>query len=66
MNFIKLKQEESDVAINVGPGPVALVSPSKLIGKTGIILINGLSLEVSGTFHEVVDQLNGQEKSSLI
>ena len=60
--FVEVKQEGKDglIPVQINPDLIALVAPTNLIGRSQIVLTNGLSFTVEGTTNEVVARLEGR------
>jgi hypothetical protein len=56
-NFVEVEQADYKAFVNADH--VALITPTKLIGETGLILINGVSLQIKGTMHEFLEKSKG-------
>ena len=55
MSIVKIEQNGSDLFIN--SDNVLILSPSKIVGHCGVILVGGVSLEVDGSAEEVAVKL---------
>ena len=63
MKLIKLTQDGKAVYVN--PDNVLFLSPTTLINTTGVILIGGASLAVSGSLEETASAFEGKDTLSL-
>ena len=67
MSLVLLTQPEGN-QIRLNTDHIILVAPSKLIGATGLLLVNGMQLEIQGGFEEISAKLEGKDvvSSSLV
>jgi len=63
MSIVKVRQNGSDLFIN--SDNVLILSPSKLVGHCGAILVGGLSVEIDSTVEEVARKLGWDPASEL-
>jgi uncharacterized protein YlzI (FlbEa/FlbD family) len=64
MKLIKLEQDGNPAWINTDH--VLIVIPTKMIGRTSLALVGGVSFVADGTAQEVVNKLNDTGPSLLL